>query len=305
MIIKALDPFQSEDKFLQAGNRAEEKMAFYLSVDFDDAKDIHVLNGVRIELEDGAVQMDHLVIHPWGMIIVESKSVTGKIQIKDDGQWIRWYKDDPSGMESPVTQASIQAKRFRKFLNRMIEPAGFMDQVPVDILVAISDKGVILPPKSGPVANVWKADQIVEKIQAKLELIKKQSKPCLSGQQLEAIGKYLIAIHKPLRIGKIEASDATPELNVAEPKALYLNEIDFSLACKHCRGLKLEIHGGKYGYYFRCLDCGKNTAIQSKCPACGTTEKIHKLGNEFSAECTSCNTSRHYYSNAAPNVVST
>ena len=282
-------------------------MAFYLRVDFEDDKDVHILNGVRIELEDGAVQIDHLVIHPWGMIIVESKSVTGKIQIKDDGQWIRWFNDKSSGMESPLTQATIQGKRLRKHLNRTAKPEGVFDQVPIDVFVAISDQGIILPPKSGPVEGVYKADQIVEKIQTKLTTLKTQSKPILVSKHIEMIGNYLLSGHRPLNSAEpVNENPPTPaplSQKAAEPEPIYSNTSTSSPACKHCSSPKLEALGGKYGYYFRCLDCGKNTAIQSKCAVCGHTEKIHKQGNVFTAECESCKTSRPFYTNAVQNVI--
>lgn len=86
MIFKELDPFNSEDKFARAGRAAEEKMAFYLKRYFDDVQEILVLNGIRLQTDDDAAQVDHLIIHPHGLTIVESKSVHGKVQIKDDGQ---------------------------------------------------------------------------------------------------------------------------------------------------------------------------------------------------------------------------
>lgn len=310
MIIKELDPFHSDDKFQKAGRAAEEKMAFYLRVDFDDSKEVHLLNSVRIELDDGAVQIDHLLIHPWGMIIIESKSVTGKIQIKDDGQWIRWFndkssgKDKSSGMESPLTQALIQAKRIKKHLNRTATPANSFDPVPIDVLVAISDQGVIIPPKSGPVNDVWKADQIAEKIQKKLDVLRESDKPVLTEKHIEMIGRYFVAAHKPWvpTTAADKASTAAAEIPLQatpapEPEPLRTKTVAHAKACKHCGKTKLEIIWGKYGYYFRCLGCGKTTTIESKCSSCGRAEKIHKKKNDFFAECENCKTSRPFHSN--------
>jgi hypothetical protein len=135
MIVKELDPFASEDKFARAGRVAEERMAFYLRRYFGERPDVHVLNGVRLEADGDAAQVDHLVIHPQGMVIVESKSVHGKVQIKDDGQWIRWYGDNKSkGIASPITQAKLQAGFFRSYLNKAANPKGFFDSMPMDIM---------------------------------------------------------------------------------------------------------------------------------------------------------------------------
>ncbi len=303
MIVKELDPFQANGKYQKAGRAAEEKMAFYLRVNFDDDKDVHVLNSIRLELDDGAVQIDHLILHPWGMIIVESKSVTGKVQIKEDGQWIRWFNDKSSGMESPVTQGNIQARRLKRKLNSAAKPAGFFDQVPMDVFVAISDQGVILYPKGAPVDGVWKADQIAEKISSKLAASKSQE-PVLPKKDIETIANFLLAMHRPIQkerdAGDAEAQAEPLTLKIAEPEPAIPYVAGDVPKCKHCNGSKLEGLWGKYGYYFRCLECGKNTAMQSSCQACGQAEKIHKRGADFSAECESCQTSHHYFSNGAP-----
>lgn len=68
-------------------------------------------------------------------------------------------------------------------------------------------------------------------------------------------------------------------------------------SCKHCNSTNLEIAYAK-SYYFRCLKCIKNTAIRLFCPKCNRTEKIRKAGNNFFAECTHCNTSRLFHTNA-------
>ena len=72
-------------------------MAFYLKRYFGNNSSIHVLNNIRLELKDDAAQIDHLIIHPYGMTIIESKSVHGKVQIKEDGQWVRWYGKQSKG----------------------------------------------------------------------------------------------------------------------------------------------------------------------------------------------------------------
>ena len=54
MIVKELDPFASEDKYEKAGRAAEENVAFYLKRFYQDDPSIHVLNSIRIEMDDDA-----------------------------------------------------------------------------------------------------------------------------------------------------------------------------------------------------------------------------------------------------------
>ena len=76
-------------------------MAHYLKRFFAASDQFDVINYLRVELGGEVAQLDHLVLHPQGIMIIESKSVAGSVQIKDDGQWIRWFNKSPQGMQLP------------------------------------------------------------------------------------------------------------------------------------------------------------------------------------------------------------
>jgi len=74
MIIKERNSaeHQETDKFSVAGAEAEEKMAFYLRRMFSNDKNIFVFNDLRFKDDsDDRVQIDHLILHRHGFIIVE------------------------------------------------------------------------------------------------------------------------------------------------------------------------------------------------------------------------------------------
>lgn len=202
MIKKELDPFVAEDKYAISGRKAEEQMAFYLKRFFASSPDVFVLNGIRLEHADDAAQMDHLVLHRYGVIVVESKSVAGKIQIKDDGQWIRWYGKESSGMPSPITQAKLQLRFMRDYLNLAVKPKGAFDRYAFDVQVAISDSGVILWPTTGGFSEVCKADQVAERIEnriAELERLPDVPAPWTT-EHLSKIADFLCSSHRPLNL---------------------------------------------------------------------------------------------------------
>jgi hypothetical protein len=89
MIIKELDRIETTDKFEQAGYRAESQLAFYLNREFKDDPLFLVFNNLRFEKAGDACQIDHLVIHRYGMIIIESKSVTTRVEVNELGEWKR------------------------------------------------------------------------------------------------------------------------------------------------------------------------------------------------------------------------
>lgn len=70
-----------------------------------------------------------------------------------------------------------------------------------------------------------------------------------------------------------------------------------SFACRHCGSSKLHAQHGKFGYYFVCIDCTKNTPIQTACPRCGKRERIRKDRLSFFGECDGCKQSRLLHSN--------
>ncbi len=71
MIVKELDGLSSEDKFTKAGRVAEEQMVYYLRRAFKEDKNVCVFNDLRLEQEQDAAQIDHLILHRYGITIVE------------------------------------------------------------------------------------------------------------------------------------------------------------------------------------------------------------------------------------------
>lgn len=298
MIFKDLDPFSGSDKFALAGRRAEEQMAHYLRRFFASSSDVDVLNYLRIDLGGEVAQMDHLVLHPCGLTIVESKSVAGSVQIKDDGQWIRWFNKQPQGMRSPVTQAQMQGMLLRELLSKTVKQKGFFDSVEFSVLVAISDTGTIQWPSSGALPEVCKADQVPEKILRKAEQRKSTGAALLSSEHRRAIGDFLRRVHQPLQAKATEPipSAEKPDEASPSPESASVRGLP-AKACKHCGGTDLEAQYGKYGYYFLCKACDKNTGIKFSCPACGGEGRIRKQGNDFFAECRACDASALFHSN--------
>lgn len=322
MIRKELDSFYGAGKFELSGRKAEEQMAFYLRRFFGSSTDVDVLNYLRIDLNGEVAQMDHLVLHPFGLLIVESKSVSDGVQITDDGQWMRWFNRKPSGMASPVTQAQLQGRLLKELLEKTVKQKGFFDQVRLDVLVAISDGGTITWPKSGALPEVCKADQVPDRINNRIEQFRKLRKEAdiLTTDHRRVIADFLLKAHKPLERA---ASKVVPQHRVEEPrpeykvspaipasKALDINWGHVSKpankpalfppkCCKHCQSSRLEARSGQYGYYFSCRDCNKNTPIKFACTACGGEGKIRKQGDSFFVECKVCSESKLFHNNSA------
>jgi Nuclease-related domain len=196
MIVKEHVAAMTQDRLKRAGDDAERQMAFYLRRAFADDARLHIFHNLRLEagseqgkeqskeqirqIRTDAAQIDHLILHRSGAVIIESKSVTGAVRINERDEWTRQWNGHWTGMPSPVLQARRQADFLRGQLQARREnllgramfglvQKGFRAFV-IDVVVAISDDGVI--ERRGQLPEVRKADQVVDRVR---ELIQEQT----------------------------------------------------------------------------------------------------------------------------------
>jgi transcription elongation factor Elf1 len=311
VIIKEVDSTTTTDKFSKAGLKAEERMAFYLSREFKDTKDILVLNGIRLESDNDSAQIDHLIIHKYGMIIIESKSVVGTIEINDYGEWHRLvYK---VGMASPIEQAKRQEIFLKRYLNEsglkpphnafksLVHKITF-DDVRFDVLVAISDTGIIKRPKTLQIDNVLKAEMIGGKIKEIIASYRKQdsiwSSDLLKPPPLKISPETMSAIARFLK-EKHVSKEKHARLQVKQDKIIFTAPapVNRKFTCQECGSENIIILYGRFGYYFKCKGCNKTMSIKEHCPKCGQLSKLRKDRNQFYIECKKCNTSTLFFKN--------
>jgi hypothetical protein len=324
MILKDPDPSTATDALSKAGRRAEEQMAFYLRRAFAESPDFLVFNDIRVERNGEIAQIDHLILHRWGTIIIESKSVTSRVKINEREEWSRYWDGRDRGMASPVLQAKRQADLLRRLLDDHAADLvgkilGLLQvrfgSMPIDLLVAISDDGVIQRTKKNPLPEVMKADQISERVKQLVAQHKKDSSPLnfksdtaytLSVAEVEKIRIFLLAKHKPAMNNPepvpvvaqpVEYSTppmvATPPTGLDPPSPAKAS----GHACRHCGSADLTIEYGRYGYYFKCSACDGNTPIKAICSACGSKPKLRKSGPKFWADCGECDRSLLFFEN--------
>lgn len=147
----------------------------------------------------GACQIDHLVVHQWGMFIVESKSARNDVFVGPDGhggdEWTRVYQGMTQGFASPIRQGKEQGEFLRRFLQLRREQVlgkvpgalgilskikngtnqrGFLS-MPVQVIVAYSEAAILhrkngwVVPKSPFNDFVVKADQVGTRIREELD----------------------------------------------------------------------------------------------------------------------------------------
>jgi hypothetical protein len=241
VILKVCDPLPpTADRFILAGRRAEEQMAHYLERAYGTRDDIFVFHDLRLEKGDDAAQIDHLILNRHGIILIESKSVTGTVRVNEHGEWTRVYGSNAQGMPSPVLQGERQARFLGLYLEAHAELLlgkllglvqchfGYM---PIEVLVAISDQGIIQRGRGVKLPAVFKADQITGEASAIMERWRKagsllnlnfKTGYTLGRDEVERIAAFFPMQHRPRH--PQPTPQPAPEPLVAVPAALPLPE---------------------------------------------------------------------------------
>ena len=320
VIMKSVDPKVSSDKFTKAGLAAEKQMAFYLKRAFTDKEDIFILNDIRLERNGEVAQIDHLIIHSYGFIIIESKSVSSKVSVNKHAEWKRIYNNKESGMRSPIQQAKIQASFLTAYLNakgNTLFKKSIVDKVianpkyeyyKFDVLVAISDTGII-ERDSIDLPEVLKADAVPDQILELIAIAKKDMLKALvnpfaisegyrfRSDTIKKIANFLIAMHKPAKNQNNEATIVQEESITYGKKTEVLKDTKKIICqCTKCKSQNLEVKFG-HNYYFKCLDCDNNIPIKHTCntPSCKPKTKKRKL--QFFKTCETCGIEELFYEN--------
>jgi len=189
VIYKELDPFEA---------KAQEQMAYYLTRAFGASDEVDVINGLVLRSGDIRSQMHHLVIHPYGLMLIENVSVRGSIHIEADWQWTNMHRGVAKPMRSPVTEAKMHALALESFLDKKVKQKSFFHSLELDVLVAVPDMRGIHWPLGGPFLEVCNADQAPTRVMDRVSHCRNKSeKPGkLTQEQRRRLAEFLVASHK-------------------------------------------------------------------------------------------------------------
>jgi ssDNA-binding Zn-finger/Zn-ribbon topoisomerase 1 len=183
VILKEKEFTNPSDPKLRAGEEAEKQLAHYLKRAFKKRDNCFVINDLRITHDGETAQIDHLIVSPYGLVIIESKSCHSTIIVDEYNRWARTFNSKPEGMQSPVLQAEEQGKIIKELLRANDErllgkmlmgsvQRGF-GYCPFLVYVSVSDSGII--EQKIDVPELYKADEVAKAISDKLDELKKKS----------------------------------------------------------------------------------------------------------------------------------
>jgi len=305
MVGKEIDFKSLNNRYEKSGFEAEKQMSFYLKRAFSERDDLYVINDLRLHVDKEYAQIDHLVLHKYGFIIIESKSVTDTIAINEYGEWKRIYHNQESGMPSPIQQVKRQIDILKKFL--ITKKSKGIDKFPYDTLVAISDNGIIKRDNI-ELNEICKADSIPEQIENIVQGYTKESKKFLSfkkihtfsKENINTLAKFLVESHIPKEKkanAKAKAKKETPKTPIKPKKILSPKKASLAQKCTKCQSSDISIEYGRYGYYFKCKKCQSNRKIDLKCNYSSCKPKLKKEKEKFYKTCQDCNIKELFFVN--------
>ncbi len=322
---------QREMRWLLAGILAEKQLAYQLRSYFTDYPTVMVINNLKVEHGGVTAQVDHLVFSRRAIYFIESKSVSDRLHVNAHGEWFRCWGSKQQPMNSPVEQVKRQRQvmlqfleaHAAEFLGKLLGMQKRLGSYTFKEFVCVSSAGVVDGPGRGDFSNVMKFDQVADAILTfhkqtdkgfigGLIASKDQDRNLLSRGELSDMGKFLLAndcAEAPLTIANSsvervrplpdESSDnkqpaGVPVQPVMKPASTVVRQ---GLTCKHCGSSKLLIAHGRYGHYFKCLDCQQNTALGVVCASCGKQGKILQHEREFWRVCETCGKDEMFFEN--------
>jgi hypothetical protein len=197
VVFKELDPLDWPSGAGPARRGAEEQVPYYLRRHFGDSTQVDVLNQLCVTTGGLVTCIDHLVLHAHGMVVIDSRSVSGHLQVEEDGRWACLEGSRMRVIRSPVTRAYQQALSLK-----------------LDVMVAVPDTRAIRWPASGAQTEVCNADALPRLVNARIDQYRAQGAGpgLLVAQQRRRLAEFLVLKHRPhlARVLQDAARDDAP-----------------------------------------------------------------------------------------------
>lgn len=299
MIIKNKDTVTANSPQTKAGVKQEKDVAFYLRREFSDHEQIFVFNDFSFSFKDENAQIDHLILYPYGFILIESKSIQGEVTVNHLGEWSRTVNRKWAGMPSPIQQVELQKNLLLKLLDnnaKSILPKllGLKHQTfnrrCWDMVCAVSSHTVLnrdaIPTDIGN--KIFKSEflipNLIKTMNIKSSLASTfsfDSRPAFSADELTSIVSFLVPLYDKVAITEIESESPSDE-GIVTQKII--------MSCKKCDNqIDLSPAHGRYGYFVKCSKCETNTSMKKPCHQCQSKNtKVSKSGNNYSLVCSEC-----------------
>lgn len=209
--IDEINKIEKDINLIKQGLEGESRVYFELK---SSLLPIVCLHDVRIKSDpekDGKEsfsQIDFIVITNKFIYVMETKNLTGNIEVNENGEFIRDinYKDNTvrEGMYNPLSQA----KRHSKTLKNALEKAGLLEGLeafPVKYITVMANYKTIIDRTCAPddvKSSIFRCDQIVSFLEK--EMSSNEYDLILTDSKIMNIGKAILNMHTPKDINESE-----------------------------------------------------------------------------------------------------
>lgn len=271
----------------KAGEKQEAAVAYQLARALRNYDDVFIYNDVRIFHDGFNAQIDHLILYPAGFILLESKSINGKVAVNKQGEWSRSYNNQWQGMKSPVVQLDNQQDLLISHLNhhaphllkKSLGLQGYFTKRKYDLYAIVSDHANLyrthIPNKIN--ARIFKTEAVPKLVTGIIEQHRPSlwrhitsEVPLFAPEEMQNIAKHLTTLQ-----------------HVEKPCEKQLNLMSqITASCGKCGSTKLsQPISGKYGYFVKCQGCAKTSSLSYPCPVCHGKTKVNKKQNTYTLTC--------------------
>ncbi|WP_071394237.1 HRDC domain-containing protein [Bacillus tuaregi] len=159
------------------------------------------LHDIRLEYKDYVAQFDFILITNKFIYVLESKKLSGDIEINADGDFIRIIKNSngkvvkKEGMYSPISQN----ERHVNILREILINEGVIKTLPIKSAVVIANPTTIVNKQKAPIhvqGNIYKYDQVNTLL--KNELSDPKNEKDMFEKYMYQIADFLVDHHKTI-----------------------------------------------------------------------------------------------------------
>ncbi|AGH81455.1 NERD domain-containing protein [Psychromonas sp. CNPT3] len=303
MIVKDITLKNTYSPTAKAGQKQEQDVAFFLRRAFKDNPHIFVINDFKFTYNAETAQIDHLLVYPYGFILIESKSIKGEVKVNSFNEWTRSFNSKWVGMPSPIKQVELQQRLLRELLfenrgNILDKILGLKQSFGMrcwDNVCVVSSDAIIdretMPKEISK--QLVKSEFLVEKLNKIMKLSNVvmrtlnilDTRPKFNLDDLKSIIEFLVEqIHEkqPQILPIIDKVLDAKFDGIVVKRSL--------LKCKNCgESSDFTAKSGRYGYYIKCNKCIANTAMKMPCVICQSkSTNVLKRGNAYLLLCEDC-----------------
>lgn len=145
---------RKEEQHIEAGLKGEEEVARQLADHLDNS--YYIYNDLSVRSGFRSAQMDHLVVSPKGIFLIETKNWSGRIVGREDEKTWMQYRNS-GGPGRPLSNPVMQNQRHVNVLEAVLRSGGAPDMAIIPLLVFRS-KYATLEIADHRATMLWKAE---------------------------------------------------------------------------------------------------------------------------------------------------